>query len=112
MTEASARRKEAMQRIQTGMTGLFGIALLVGLASVVVDTVRRDDVTEAEASLATNAAPEDAINAVPSEPLAELGVAPAADEDAQGSVVADLKPDPNLKKPMDRAPASGGGKSP
>ena len=110
MTDASARRKEAMHRIQTGLTGLFGIALLVGLASVVVDTVRRDDVTEAGPVLAANVA--DAMNAAPSEPLAELGVAPAAEKEAGDSVVADLKPDPNLKKPMDRAPAAGGEKSP
>ena len=27
-----------MQRIQTGLTGLFGIVLLIGLANIVVDT--------------------------------------------------------------------------
>ena len=107
MIEPSSQHKETMQRIRTGFTGLLGVVLLIGLATIIVDTVRKDDAANMDIAAATNAANTDAINGAPSEPLAELGVAPPAEEDTQGSVVADLKPDPNLKKPMDRSPASG-----
>jgi hypothetical protein len=46
------------------------------------------------------------LNAVaPKEPLAELGVQPAPE---QQPIVPDLQPDPNLRKPMDRDPQSSG----
>lgn len=108
MNETTSHRKEAMQRMRTGLTGLFGIVLLVGLANIVVDNIRRDDA--ADASAAANATQAFATNGTPDEPLAELGVAPPSDEAQQQSVVPDLQPDPKLRKPMDRAPANGGGK--
>lgn len=111
MTEVSSRRNEVLHRIQVGLTGLCGVVLLVGLANIVVDNIRHDDATGADLASAANVTTADAVNGAPSEPLAELGVAPAADDGVQQSVVADLKPDPNLRKPMDRAPAGGDGKS-
>jgi len=98
-----ARRKEGIQRIQIGVAGLAGVVLLIGLANIVVDNVRRDDAAQetADAAAANAAAPAIAPKEKPAEPLAELGVAPASDS---GAVVADLQPDPNLKEPMDRPP--------
>ena len=97
------RRKEGIQRIQVGLAGLTGVVLLVGLANIVVDNVKRDDVAQdAAADPAANAAIAVAPEQKPTEPLAELGVAPASDVSTQQPVVADLQPDPNLKEPMDR----------
>lgn len=100
------RRKEGMQRVQVGLTGLFGIMLLVGLANLVVDKVRDNDA----AVLASGASDNMMANAgnaesMPTEPLAELGVTPAAEPSS--SVVADLEPDPRLRKPMDRGEPAG-----
>lgn len=100
------RRKEGIQRVQIGLSGLAGVILLVGLANVVVENIRQDD---AAADLTAAGAVSNTIAPVappvqPSEPLAELGVAPATTDAAQQPVVADLRPDPNLKEPMDRPP--------
>jgi len=101
------RRKEGIQRIQIGLSGLAGVVLLIGLANIVVDNVRKGDASQditADAGNATVAAPVVVPEDKPTEPLAELGVAPASDSGAQQPVVADLQPDPNLKEPMDRPP--------
>ncbi|MPT47578.1 MAG: hypothetical protein E2598_04050 [Sphingobium sp.] len=106
--QVPTRRKEGMQRIQIGVSGLAGVVLLVGLANIVVDNIRKDEKT-AEMTVpgaAVNAAAGEAPAVKPTEPLAELGVAPASSgESAQQPVVADLRPDPNLKERMDQPPA-------
>ena len=63
------------QRIRIGLTGLAFAFLLVLLGSVISRSSRDD---------ATNAAQEVAVNE-PSEPLAELGVAPGASETVNNS---------------------------
>lgn len=88
------RRQEALQRIQIGLTGVAGVILLVGLASIVIDKARLGDAAAPPPTVPTLSA-----NAVaPKEPLVELGVQPAAD---QAPVVPDLVPDPNLTQPID-----------
>tara|TARA_R110000782_G_scaffold167129_5_gene259182 strand:+ start:33686 stop:34060 length:375 start_codon:yes stop_codon:yes gene_type:complete len=99
------RRKEGIQRIQIGLSGLAGVVLLIGLANIVVDNVRRDDAaqdaTEAVNGAENTSAPFVAADAErPTEPLAELGVTPA--QESAAPVVADLQPDPNLRQPMDQ----------
>jgi hypothetical protein len=95
------RRKEGIQRIQIGLSGLAGVVLLVGLANIVVDNIRRDESgEEVSAEAASNMIADGAGNAMLTEPLAELGVTPAPE--ASAPVVADLQPDPNLREPMDR----------
>jgi hypothetical protein len=99
-----SHRKEGMQRIQIGLTGLAGIILMVALANVVVRNIRVSDGTGASAmASAANANNGSGNEDTPREPLAELGVTPAADT-ATGAVP-DLQPDPKINKPMDRDPA-------
>jgi hypothetical protein len=93
------RKQEALHRVQIGLTGLAGILLLVGLANIVIDKARVDDVAPPPVVPTLS---DGSVNAAgqPKEPLAELGVAPSADS----QVVPDLQPDPNLNKPMDHEP--------
>lgn len=101
------RRTEGIQRIQLGLSGLAGVVLLVGLANIVVDNVRREDASKEAMetdplanSAATQAAAPPPVQQ-PTEPLAELGVTPSAAPQAEPPVVQDLQPDPNLREPMD-----------
>lgn len=90
------RRAEGLQRVQIGLTGVAGVVLLVGLANIVIDKAGLNSATAPPPVVPTLGA-----NAVaPKDPLAELGVQPAADQ----AVVPDLQPDPNISKPMDRDP--------
>lgn len=96
----SSRKQEGLQRVQIGLTGLAGVVLLVGLANIVIDKARIDDVAPPTVVPTIADPTANAASAQPKEPLAELGVAPSA----EGQVVPDLQPDPNLNKPMDREP--------
>lgn len=99
MAEQS-HRKEVIQRIRVGLGGLTGVLLLIGLADIVVDKIRSDEATTTSAAAANASAAATETLDQPSEPLAELGVAPPSDS-ANQPVVADLQPDPNLRQPMD-----------
>ena len=63
------------QRIRYGLTGL-AIAFLVVLLASIISKASRDDVGNASQQAATNE---------PSEPLAELGVAPGASDSGNTS---------------------------
>ena len=63
------------QRIRIGLTGL-AIAFLVVLLASVVSRASRDDVTNAASQASENE---------PSEPLAQLGVAPGASDTTNNS---------------------------
>lgn len=92
------RRQEGLQRVQIGLTGLAGVVLLVGLANIVIEKARMDD-----AAMPPPAVPTVSANAVaPKEPLAELGVQPAAE---QAPIVPDLQPDPNIRNVQEPDPA-------
>lgn len=69
----SGTRAQSIQRLQIGLSGLAAMALLVGLATVIMDRARQTDasaVPEASSPLAAN--PTSAAN----DPLADAGVAP------------------------------------
>jgi hypothetical protein len=66
-------RAQSIQRLQIGLSGLAAMALLVGLATVIMDRAR-----QTEASSVPEAASTAAVDAPPSvnDPLADAGVAP------------------------------------
>lgn len=81
MKTGAQQHMQAMQRVRVGMIGLAAVILLIGLASALFSSVSRERPvaiggaatgTSANLALASNAA-------APSEPLAELGAAPAAE---------------------------------
>lgn len=100
----SARNRENIQRVQVGLTGLAGIVIMIAMVNLIVNNVRVD-ATPVTAGSVSNAI-LNAANTTPKEPLAELGVAPAADQPKEGTIVPDLKPDPKLHKPMDQVAPS------
>lgn len=70
-------RQSAMQRIQVGLVGLVIVLLFVSLANMVLDGVSDEPgVTSSTASQQTGQR-----DALPDEPLAELGVTPVAKDD-------------------------------
>ena len=112
----SDHRKELMQRVQIGLTGLAGVVLLVGLANVVIEKAAVD---EAPMSQIDGSPPQvvptttdNSTDTTKSEPLAELGVTPPPPEEATPTakrngaapeqMVPDLEPNPALKERMDR----------
>lgn len=70
------------QRIRIGLTGL-AIAFLVVLLASVVSRAGRDDAGNAAQQAATDAAVNE-----PSEPLAEVGVAPGASDNSNSAKIA------------------------
>lgn len=74
------------QRVRIGLTGLAFAFLLVLLASVISRS--SDDRTPAEKAADINAVQEE-----PSEPLAELGVAPGGSETVNNSSAAAADPE-------------------
>jgi hypothetical protein len=65
-------RAQAVQRLQTGLFGIAAMLLLVGLANIIMDRARLSEATSAPT---TSAAASGAAN----DPLADIGVVPAAD---------------------------------
>jgi hypothetical protein len=69
-------RAQAVHRLQVGLFGLCAMLLIVGLANIIMDRARLSDSKEpVEEVVAADAAPKKPA----SEPLADIGVVPAAD---------------------------------
>jgi hypothetical protein len=77
-------RSQSVQRLQIGLAGLGTMALLVGLANVIMDRAKQTDAAAVPESAATVAAAKPA--PAGNDPLADAGVAP--------DVVADPTPAP------------------
>ena len=72
------QRQSAMQRIQVGVIGLVVVLLFVTLANMVLDRVTAG---QAAGALPNSRAITADDEAMPDEPLAELGVTPVAKDD-------------------------------
>jgi len=72
-------RSQAVQRLQVGLFGLAAMLLLVGLANIIMDRARQAD-AENPSPTAVIGEPEDSRPAA--DPLADIGVVPAAEPSA------------------------------
>jgi hypothetical protein len=73
---AREMRAQAIHRLQVGVFGLCTMLLIVGLANIIMDRARLSDSKEpVEEVVAVDVKPKKAA----SEPLADIGVVPAAD---------------------------------
>lgn len=70
-------RAQAVHRLQIGLLGLAAMLLLVGLANIIMDRAR-----QAEADGGPAAADSATESSVSRDPLADIGVVPAADPSA------------------------------
>jgi hypothetical protein len=70
-------RAQAVQRLQVGLAGLVAMLLLVGLASIINEQLRRTEAaTPGAAVIASDAASPE------SDPLADIGVIPSVNTSA------------------------------
>lgn len=69
-------RAQAVHRLQVGLFGLAAMLLLVGLANIIMDRARQSEV---ESGIAM---PAEESPAPARDPLADIGVVPAADPSA------------------------------
>lgn len=75
---AREMRAHAVHRLQVGLFGLCAMLLLVGLANIIMDRARLAEDEDLTAEIAApTAAPKSA-----SDPLADIGVVPAAEPSA------------------------------
>jgi hypothetical protein len=77
-------RSQAVHRLQVGLFGLAAMLLLVGLANIIMDRARLTDETEAQSAQVSGEVEEKAA----SDPLADIGVVPAADPSASADQTA------------------------
>jgi hypothetical protein len=71
-------RAQAVHRLQIGLAGLAGMLLLVGLANIIMTRAQLAGGAQAESTAGTKGTSA-------SDPLADIGVAPAADSSGSES---------------------------
>lgn len=74
-------RGQAVQRLQVGLFGLAAILLMIGLANIVIDRARQVDAAN-PANQGPSAAVSSEAQTPAADPLADIGVVPAADQGA------------------------------
>jgi hypothetical protein len=77
---ARVLRAQAVHRLQIGLFGLAAMLLLVGLANIIMDRARLADDANAPADASASTSAKAA-----ADPLADIGVVPAADPSAAAS---------------------------
>lgn len=77
LTTPRELRGQAVHRLQVGLFGLCAMLLLVGLANIIMDRARLADEDNVPQAAEATGVPKAA-----SDPLADIGVAPAADPSA------------------------------
>jgi cobalamin synthase len=82
MKTGADQHSQAMQRVRVGMIGLAAVILLIGLASAIFSSVNRERAVPVGAVTGTGNVALASNAALPSEPLSELGAAPATDVNA------------------------------
>ena len=87
---AREMRAQAVHRLQVGLFGLAAMLLLVGLANIIMDRARLAD----EAFGLPRAAGAAATQPANTDPLADIGVVPAADPSASAAPSAPLDAPP------------------
>ena len=75
------RRSHAMQRVQIGLAGLAAMALLIGLANIIISHAQRNQ-AQVVPEAAPTIAPEPVASPV-SDPLADVGVVPDLPAEAE-----------------------------
>ena len=75
----SGTRSQSVQRLQVGLAGLGAMALLIGLANVIMDRAKQTDAASVpEAAATAGESPRASV----SDPLADAGVAPDVASDS------------------------------
>ena len=74
-------RAQAVHRLQIGFSGLAAMLLLVGLANIIMNRARMNDAMMPPNSGASQSVEKSASD---NDPLADIGVAPAATSSANG----------------------------
>ena len=77
---ARVLRAQAVHRMQIGLFGLAAMLLLVGLANIIMDRARLAEELDPSPQAAASAGAKS-----PSDPLADIGVIPAADPSANAA---------------------------
>ena len=70
------RRVQAIKRLQVGAGGIAVMLLIVGLANIIMDRARQNEIVAESGPASLDAASEKA-----SDPLADIGLVPSSDPD-------------------------------
>ncbi len=79
-------RAQAVHRLQVGLFGLAAMLLMVGLANIVMDRARQ--ATEEDVAIVAEQPTGDQAAKGATDPLADIGIVPAADPSAQAAAKA------------------------